>query len=84
MAVLRNAVLSIALAATRGLVGDWAAHLADTVPDSAADALRQHTRTGRPFGSHTFTSQLEHALARRLTPAKRGRPKRQRADTEKG
>ncbi|MCB1835844.1 MAG: transposase [Geminicoccaceae bacterium] len=72
------------LAATRGLVGDWAAHLADTVPDSAADALRQHTRTGRPFGSHTFTSQLEHALARRFTPAKRGRPKRQRADTEKG
>ena len=31
-------------------------------------AIRANTRTGRPLGSDSFLSKLEHALGRRLRP----------------
>jgi len=62
--------------ATDGLVDDWQAFLDGRISARAADALRQHTRTGRPFAGSAFTARIEAALDRRLAPAKRGRPRR--------
>lgn len=72
------------IAATCGLVTDWGAYLAGRVPETATDALREHTRTGRPFGSAAFATKLEHLLNRKLSPAKRGRPKQHNGPVDKG
>lgn len=39
-------------------------------------AIRQATRTGRPFGSESFVDQLELRLQQSLRPRKAGRPRR--------
>jgi putative transposase len=52
-------------------IGDWRAFLADGVDDDTLDALRQHSRTGRPLGSRRFLDQLEARLGR---PVHRKRP----------
>ena len=67
-----------------GLVDDWRAYLDDVVPENAAEALRSHTRAGRPFGGRTFIADVERALDRSLAPAKRGRPKRPKAAPDRG
>ena len=41
--------------------------------------LRQATRTGRPFGSKEFVTDLEKRLKRKLDPQNGGRPKRDSA-----
>jgi putative transposase len=55
------------------LVGDWRAFLAGGLEDEALEALRRHTRTGRPLGSAAFLERLEARLGRALRPGKRGR-----------
>jgi len=60
------------LEATRGLIDDWRAYLADSPPTWQQDALRQSTRTGRPLGAADFIRELEDSLGRRLRPNKRG------------
>jgi len=42
--------------------------------DSADEAIRKATRTGRPFGSETFVEALEVRLNQSLRPKKPGRP----------
>jgi putative transposase len=50
--------------------------------ESASDlrALRQSTRTGRPWGSKEFTSALEAQTHRRLLPGPPGRPRKKPAE----
>lgn len=43
--------------------------------DDTCDALRLHTRTGRPLGSDSFVSKIEIALGRRVRALPRGRPR---------
>jgi len=38
------------------------------------DAIRLHTRTGRPLGGAAFLEMLEARTGRRLRPSRRGRP----------
>jgi putative transposase len=56
-------------------VPDWRAFLAGGLEADALEALRRHTRTGRPLGSAAFLERLEARLGRRLRPGKPG-PKR--------
>jgi putative transposase len=55
-------------------VDDWQSFL--TSSDIEADEVRQHTRTGRPMGSDSFISQLEHLLKRSLQKKRPGPPSR--------
>jgi putative transposase len=58
------------------LVADWRAFLAGGLEDDALEALRRHSRTGRPLGSKAFLEALEARLGRALRPGKPGpRPK---------
>ena len=52
-------------------VDDWRGWLGDE-DDAVVEALRQCTRTGRPFGPPTFVSRLENLLGRKLTKLKPG------------
>ena len=53
-------------------IPDWRAYL-DAGPDSQAEnALRHHTRTGRPVGSEAFIVDFEERLGMRLRPRKPG------------
>lgn len=45
-------------------------------------ALRGHTHTGRPLGSDSFLSKLEHRLGRRLRAMPVGRPVRRKKITK--
>ena len=58
------------------LVPDWRGFLAGGLEDGDLEALRRHTRTGRPLGNPAFLARLEARLGRRLRPGKPGpRPK---------
>jgi putative transposase len=65
---------------TRGMgplaeVDDWR-NLLET-PEEELSTIRQHTRTGRPFGSKSFVTQAEGVLGRRLQKRRPGpTPKR--------
>ncbi|MDH3597367.1 MAG: transposase [Rhodospirillales bacterium] len=66
----------VAVAPLLELVPDWRAFLAGGLEEEALEALRRHTRTGRPLGSPAFLEALEARLGRRLRPGKPGpRPK---------
>ena len=54
-------------------VDDWSAWLAEHETPETIQRLRQSTHTGRPCGSDSFLSHLEHLLQRSLRPRKRGR-----------
>jgi putative transposase len=56
-------------------VPDWRRFLAEHEEEPTFDALRRHTRTGRPLGGPDFVARLETLLGRRLRPRKPG-PKR--------
>ena len=43
--------------------------------DASCDALRRHTRSGRPLGTDSFLSQIESALGRRVRALPVGRPR---------
>lgn len=62
---------------TKNLVSDWAAYLAEATVADDQDALRKHTRIGRPLGDDAFIDMIEaqtgRTLRRRKTgPASRG------------
>ena len=63
-----------------GVIGDWSEWLYEPREDDdlRCDALRRHTRTGRPCGSSKFVDQLERLLQRHLRPKKGGRPRKHR------
>ncbi|HUU58573.1 MAG TPA: transposase, partial [Phycisphaerae bacterium] len=55
---------------------DWSAYLREEDEEELV-ALRQRTRTGRPWGPVEFVKRLESTLGRSLRPRKRGpKPKR--------
>ena len=53
---------------------DWKQRLGHG-DDEFVMQMRRHTQTGRPLGSDSFVSRLEHKLNRRLRPRPVGRPK---------
>ena len=48
-----------------------------TDDDQTNNAIRQATRTGRPFGSDNFIDSLEFSLAQTLRPRRAGRPRKE-------
>jgi len=60
-------------------IGDWAAWLDEDQDAREIEALRKHTRTGRPLGDNDFLTALETRLGQPVRPHKRGPKKRQRA-----
>ena len=66
----------VAVAPLLERVPDWRGFLAGGLEEEALEALRRHTRTGRPLGNPAFLARLEARLGRRLRPGKPGpRPK---------
>ena len=59
------------------IVGDWQALLDSAMPEEKNQALRLHTRTGRPLGDKSFVESLECKFTKTLLPRKAGRPKKQ-------
>jgi len=55
-----------------GRVGNWSEYLAEATDRKTADAIRQHTRTGRPKGSDQFLRRLESMTGRSVRKKKRG------------
>ena len=62
--------------ATQALVSDWSAYLAEATVADEQDALRRHTRIGRPLGNDEFIDMLESQTGRTLRPRKTGPAKR--------
>ena len=55
---------------------EWKATLKQIARDKAAlESIRRSTHTGRPLGSDSFLSKIEHALGRRVRALPIGRPK---------
>jgi len=52
----------------------WREYLAAGVPETAIDALRRSTHTGRPLGTPAFVAALEKSTLRLLAPRTGGRP----------
>jgi len=57
-------------------IADWQSFLDSALDEPQVNALRRHTRTGRPLGSPKFLDHLETHLGRPLRPKKPGRRKR--------
>ncbi len=55
-------------------VSDWKAYLSEN--DNELEDIRLTTRTGRPFGRHTFVKTAEKITKRVLQPRKAGRPRK--------
>ena len=55
-----------------GPIKHWAAWLREPEEEELLARIQQCTQTGRPCGGEGFIRQLERALSRNLTPAKRG------------
>jgi putative transposase len=55
-------------------VGDWRSFLGALPQDGVEDALRRHTRTGRPLGSDAFVERCEREAGRPLRASVGGRP----------
>ena len=53
-------------------VGDWGSYLTATDSQEMIDAIRMHTRTGRPQGSDSFLAALEEQTGRSLRKKKPG------------
>jgi len=47
------------------------------MPEKELANLRQHSRTGRPFGDSTFVERLEGIVGRVIAPQKRGQKPKQ-------
>ena len=62
----------------------WQEILRQFQNDEAVQALRLHTHTGRPLGSDSFLSKLEHRLGHRLRPLPVGRPRGSQKSTTTG
>jgi putative transposase len=59
---------------SRGL--DWKKVLLDKAEDEDIELIRKRSFNGRPLGSDSFMSKIEHKLGRRLRPLPMGRPKK--------
>jgi putative transposase len=59
-------------AATRGLIPDWSQYLRTGSLAEQQDALRTHTRTGRPIGNNEFIENLEARTGRTIRHRKSG------------
>lgn len=56
--------------------GEWRSQLEALAADEGiVKTLRSHTHTGRPLGSDSFLSKIEHRLGHRVRPLAVGRPK---------
>jgi len=55
-------------------ISDWRAWLRESDDPTMLQALRLHTRTGRPVGEERFLARLERRFRRRLRALPRGRP----------
>jgi len=55
---------------------NWSNWLADPEDEDLLEEIRNHTRTGRPFGNKAFIENLEAQLGRSLYVLPRGRPKK--------
>lgn len=53
-------------------ITDWRSFLEGDHSDSVIDAIRKHTRTGRPLGTSEFIDELEALTGRRLHGLKPG------------
>ncbi len=62
---------------------DWKDVLSRPEDDEAVGLVRLNTSRGRPLGSDSFISKLEHKLGRRLRPLPVGRPKKKISKTKK-
>ena len=60
------------MAATDELVPDWREYLLRPGSGDAQDALRRHTRTGRPVGNDAFIERLEVLTGRGIKVRKSG------------
>jgi len=58
--------------AMKSRISDWRRFLAEEQADEQLEAIRQHTRTGRPAGNHSFVAGLESLSGRRLRRRKPG------------
>jgi putative transposase len=54
----------------------WREQLRVREDEEIIEHLRLSTHTGRPLGSDTFLSKVEHVLGRRLRPLPVGRPRK--------
>jgi len=57
-------------------VANWQAYLESDLDDETIDAIRMHTKTGRPLGNDSFVDMLELKLGKMLRPLKRGRKRK--------
>jgi len=57
-------------------VSNWQAYLESDLDDVTINALRLHTRTGRPLGDDSFVDMLELKLDKILRPLKQGRKRK--------
>jgi len=57
---------------------DWRAALREPQDERIVAALRLGTSRGRPLGSDSFISKLEHLVGRRLRPLPVGRPRKKK------
>ena len=57
---------------------DWKNILSQPEDENAINSIRNNSHTGRPLGTDSFMSKLEHHLGRRIRPLKVGRPKRKK------
>lgn len=60
---------------SRWRASDWRKMLRSPIRQPVTDAIRHHTSRGRPLGSDSFLSKVEHLLGRRVRPLPVGRPK---------
>lgn len=62
----------VTVAPMRERILDWRSYLSEDNPAELSDALREHTRTGRPAGDEKFVEVLEELTDRRLRRRKPG------------
>ncbi len=55
-----------------GRIKDWQGYLGDAETEQRLDALRKHSRTGRPLGDNRFIQTAEVLAGRPLRPARPG------------
>jgi putative transposase len=66
----------LSLDAMQDRIDDWRQYLCEEDRPEITDALRRHSRTGRPAGGSEFIDKLEEMTGRRLRPCKPGPAKR--------
>ena len=63
---------------TGGWKGGWSEWLRLPEDDDVIQALKNNTRTGRPFGGIAFMTKVEAKVGRRVRSLGRGRPRKKR------